>query len=629
MRKDELRFEFSRGLHDAGDTVAVPAGALLAGSQDVLYTKTGKLISFKDLLGVGSTGSGGSRMFSLDADLHGVMGINDTTTKAVGNMLQGPNRSLWFVGNTIADASAVRVVEELVTVTNIGALSSTPQLAKYNGSGWDSPVQVGLAPQDTAPELILTTDATRDALFSGLLTGSLSLRIARKRGGAISIASGASNVVTADGDSVYATIPDYTEDGSDQDDRIWLLYLTITGFGSQAAHQLFPIEIPESKLDGTDPSGWSSVQGNAKVKVISQHASTQASRKIEIEYNNNDLLLINPFEDYYPAESCKYLAQLGNVMCLIGTGDDSTGFDVSYPNNREAYSPDWRDWFSEVPVSICHNPESSTFWVMGANTTYQARWTGNTQESAPVVISQASAKYGSIGEGASVSINGVLYMLSKGKTPVRIDSNRNVDDQFGMRVKDAFATFDERTQIGWFEDYNLVVFICDKNTIAYQIDNDIWTAECGLTVDTGSIDGCFSMNGKLYVANYDSVGFIPSYVLSEYHAGTGGNWTIISSFQAGQYSLALKDIIELRTVVEVEDQPATIDYGACKNFTPSLVDSLASQTITSTGVTISARLLTEALDYDTIAVVVGGDAGGQSVFAVSVIVDVHSIERGN
>jgi hypothetical protein len=630
MKKDVLNFNYSKGLYDSENEANVPDGALLSPSSNVLYTRMGKPVSFKNLLTI-TVGDnvGGSRTFALDADFVGGLGLDNGANKAVGNMLQGPNRSLWFVGNARGSNSG-RVMTNFV-VDNIGSLSSTPQFAKFNGTDWDTPVQVGLSPQTTAPELILTTDATRDALFSGLITGSTSLRIARKRNGAVSIASGASNVVTGDTDSVYATMPDWTEDGSDQDDRVWLLYFTFTGQGSQAAHLLFPIEIPESKLDGTDANGWSSIQGNAKIKVISQHASTQASRKIEVEFFNNDLLLISPFEDYYPAESCKFLAQLGNVMCLIGTGSDSTGFDVSYPNNREAYSPDWRDWFAEVPVSICQNAEASIFWVLGANTTYQARWTGNTQESAPVVLAQASAKYGAIGQGASVSINGILYALSKGKTPFRIDANRQVDAEFGTRVKNAFSAFDETTQVQWFEDHNMVVFICDRSAIGYQIDNDIWTSLCTMTTaNDAPIDSCFAMNGKLYLSYYDDTAITPSYGIFQFHASTGDNWTAVSTFQVGQSGLQLKDIIEAKVIVEAEAQPATFTFAAYKNF--RLVDSssLFTYQVTATDITISPRIINvESLDYDCISLISSGTAGGQTVHNVSLVVDIHSIERGN
>lgn len=381
--KDELVYRFNAGYVNSEDIVEVPDGSIIVPSVNSTYTKKGKPVSLKDFSAVTNliANSGGSRAFTLDENLVGLMGLNNTSMKAIGNMIQASGRNLWFVGNTLASTfeidsatdvtfgldtftvsghglisgskiqftstsgtlpapliidtyyyainvlgddfqlseteggaavnltdngtgihtvtivanspqNPVRILQNLSTVTGIGNLSSIPQVAKYNGSGWDSPVQVGLAPQTTSPEIILTTDTTRGATFTGKITGSFSARLARKRNGAVSIASGSSNVVTGDEDSAYITIPDYAEDGSEQDDRSWLLYLTMTGFGSQDAHLLFPIEIPESKLDGTDALGWEEVKGNARIKVVSQDVSVQANRKIEIEYFNNDLLTI-------------------------------------------------------------------------------------------------------------------------------------------------------------------------------------------------------------------------------------------------------------------------------------------------------------------------------------------------
>jgi len=329
--KATLNFTVENGLHSEGNTFTPPIGSMLNLSENVIYNRNKVLKSIAAPNSVATFG--GNKIFVLDEDFIGMMGKNITTKKATGNIVQSTGKNLWFVGNSIGDTDTVRVSTAFAAPVNIGALSSTPQLAKYNGSGWDAAVQVGLAPQEDTPELILTTDATRDAAFSGLITGSISARLARKRNGTVSIASGASNIVTGETDSVYVTIPAYVEDGSDADDRVWLLYFTPVGFGSQYAHSLFPIEIPEVELDGTNALGWTSVQGNARIKVIDQDASVQANRKVEIEFNTNDLLALTPFEDYYAAEACKFLQPLGNVMCLIGSGTDSTAFDVSYPNN--------------------------------------------------------------------------------------------------------------------------------------------------------------------------------------------------------------------------------------------------------------------------------------------------------
>lgn len=506
------------------------------------------------------------------------------------------------------------------------SLSSTPQLAKWDGAKWLSPVQVGLAVQSTAPQLVLTSASTRDAYFDGIITGSTSVRAARKRGGTISIASPPSNVVTGDHDTSYVYMPPYADDGSAYSDRIWVLYFTYKGKGSQAAHFEFPIEIPETKLNGMETSGWTSTQGNARIKIIEQHATTQANRKIEVEFYDNDLLLLEPFDDYYSAGSSKFIAPLGNVTCLIGTGTDSTGFDVSFPNFREAYSPEWRDWFSEVPVSIASASELGMFWVLTANTVYQAIWTGATEETAPVVLRQVTSKVGAIGEGCSVSVNGVLYFLSRNKIPVRISSDMEIDIEFGAKVKNAFSSFDSTAQVGWDGATNSIVFSYGLVSIAYQIDTDKWSSLCTIGVaDTiTSIEACFTINGLLYGSFYDSSEF----KIYQYNAGSGTiNWNAQAAWQLGKSGLLLKDIIESRIISEADAQPYTITVAASKNYDTSSAATLYTHTSTVTIPKISPRKLLEQIDYDTISVKCSGTTGGQTVHLVSILADIHEIER--
>lgn len=508
-------------------------------------------------------------------------------------------------------------------------LSSTPQLAKWTGSAWGNPVQVGLAPQETAPELILTTDSTRDSYFDGIITGSISARLARKRNGSVSIASGASNVVTGETDSCYVLIPDWPEDGSSQADRIWLLYFTYKGRGSQAAHFLFPIEIPESKLDASESNGWTSTQGNARIKVISQHESITALRKVEIEFYDNDLDLIEPFDDYFSAEACKFITQLGNVVCLIGTGDDSTGFDVSFPNAREAFSPDWRDWFSEVPVSIAIAQEFGMFWVCTANRTYQAIWTGATQETAPVILREVASKVGAIGEAATVAINGVLYSLSKGGTPFRISKNGEIDIDFGLRVKTAFSTFDSTTSIVWDEATNSVVYFMGHTSIAYQIDKDIWGSLTTFTTpnNVGIYSG-YSLNGLLYVCSYDSSAIVPSFTTHSYNTASGAlSWLAVSSFQTGKSGLLMKDVIEARVIAEAPTQPYTLTFTAYKNWINSGGSSLFTYSPAATGIKTSKPIFIESLGYESIALGSAGTDGGQTIPTVELTLDIHGIKR--
>lgn len=500
-------------------------------------------------------------------------------------------------------------------------LSSIPQFAKWNGTGWNNPVQVGMAAQEDAPQLALTTDTTRDAYFSGIITGSTSARLARKRGGTISIASGASNVVTGDTDSVYVYVPDYPEDGSDLDDQTWILYFTYRGKGSLLAHFEFPIEIPEAVLNGAEDLGWSATKGNARVKVISQHDSDISQRILEIEFNDNDLLQIEPFDEYFAAEATKFIYPLGNVMCEIGVGSESTAFDVSWPNFREAYNTDWRDWFSEVPVSVAPASEYGMLWIATANTVYQAVWSGAEAETAPVILRQVSSKYGSIGEQAAVAVNGVLYLLSKGKTPVRISSNGEIDLEFGKKVMNVFSSFSSNTIVSYDEETNSVLFIDGQTAIAWQIDNQRWGAI--LNFHSVNIETAVSIGGHLFGCKYDG-----GFITQQYNAVEGNlSWKAVSSFQTGKSWLALKDIIEGQIVSEAISAPYSISVSALKNYHTDSSASLFTESPIDVGVNISTRKLLERLDYQSIGILASGTGGGQSVHAITIVVDIHEIER--
>lgn len=619
--KERLNFSVDKGLHDEANTFNSPIGGMLNLSENVYYDRNKVLTSLAAPNSVATFG--GNKTFVLDENFIGMLGKNITDKKATGNIVQASGRNLWFVGNTIGDADAVKVSTSFGVPVNIGTLSTIPQLAKYNGSGWDSPVQVGLAPQEDVAELILTTDSTRDAAFSGIITGSVSVKLARKRNGTVSIASGASNVVTGDTDSVYVTIPEYAEDGSDADDRVWLLYFTPMGFGSQEAHLLFPIEIPEVELDGTNALGWTTTQGNAKVKVISQHASTQASRKIEVEFNINDLLAIQPFDDYYAAEACKFIQPLGNVMCLVGGGTDGTAFDVSYPNNREAYPPDWRDWLPEVPVALVPSTEQGVFWIQGANSTVLARWTGATQQSAPVVLQQKSSKYGVIGERASVVINGVLYGLSSGKTLYRINLNGQVDDTFGDRVKNGLTAFTENAVLAYDEKNNSLVVSDTNKTFLYQLDHDVWSSKQTTTLTNG-ISELFTINGKLYVVTFNSVS--SEFNIYEWDAGTDLAWVLVTSFQTGT-GLGYKDIVAAHAIISSgADANPTITLLAYKDWSDDSTFSLATFDVPVDETQISKHEWIESLDYRSIALRVTGSLSGTSVHTLFLDIDHHEIE---
>lgn len=508
-------------------------------------------------------------------------------------------------------------------------LSTTAQVARWNGSGWDNPVDVGLPEFDntSTPSLELTTTATRSTGFDGLVKGSRSVRVARKRYETVGLATASSAVVTASetGDSLVVSIPVYdkTLDKSPRYQNSWVLYLTYKGQGSTATHKRFPLDIPEEQLDGSVAASLTQ-DGNAKYKVISQSATNQTQRLVEIEFNDNELLLDVPHDDTYPLEPCKFLAKLGNVMCGIGVGEDSTGFDVSYPNEYEAYPPEWRDWFAEVPVGVAPQEDMGFFWVCSANNTYIAKWTGVTEGAAPVVIEKVSQLYGTIGEASLISAFGVLYTLSNGKTPVAISANGQVNDQFGANVKAAFSNYTSDTKVVWDESTSTIIYACGTSAIGYNILTRQWTAP--VTLGASNVTATFSVNGHARLC-FNSSGFITK----KWDGGTNptdDSWNVTGAFQFGKYGKYLKDIIQVEAILTSDQATSnTITFRAYKNFSVSSYSTLATQTLTTSGSLLTVREYAEDLDYDTISARIEGTKGGQTVHNVSYTVDVHRMER--
>lgn len=645
--RDLLNFTFSEGYYDTGSNVNVPEGAFIAPSSNVVFDSLGRLHSFKGF----SAGwnIGGDRSFVLDKNVVGFLGT--PTTTGIGNMIQGVGKSLWFVGNSVPAGVTVKNLQTLTTIkiggSNEATLSSTPQVARWNGTDYDKAIPVGLPEFSDAdtPSLEFTTSATRSSGFEGLVQGSRSVRVARKRYDSISMATAASPVVESSeaGDSLIVTIPPTPNDLSADADNSWLLYFTYKGLGSTSTHKLFPLEIPERRLiptgvgTGADDVSEDSF-GNARYKVLSRHLTLQAQRKVEVEFNDNDLVLTEPSDDAFDLEACKFIAKLGNVMCGIGVGDDSTGFDVSYPNEYEAFPPDWRDWFAEVPVAVAPQEDMGYIWIGSANNLYIARWTGVTDGSAPVILEKISNLIGVIGESAMISVNGILYLLSQGAMPVAVSPDGQINTQFGVQVRNYLgANFNSNTKVGWDESSLTVIFACGTKAIGYQTAINKWTAPVTLPWPVTSI---FSLNGSAYFSlfqpdNEES----PAFKTRIWNAGNADDvvaWNVTSAFQFGQYGRALKDIIQVEAVISTETYvaptpPSTnfaITFEACKNFSTTSPAVLSSNVpVTAAGSMVTVRSYAESLDYDTIAAKISGNRGGQTVHSAMYTIDVHSIER--
>lgn len=532
------------------------------------------------------------------------------------------------------------------TATQVGLadyqapLKTVPQFCKWNGTYWDTPVQVGLRAFEEADksELVVTSPLTRGSDFTGLVIGSRTVRVARKRYGTVSIASPSSNLITASesGDSLIVSIPPQDEDGSTKSDNSWYLYFTFAGLGSTSTHFLFPLEIPEDELDGS-ASPVTRQTGNAKYRVISQSPSQKSSRLVEVEFLDNDLLPIAPVEDYFPAEPCKFVAKLGNSLCLIGTGEDLTGFDVSYPNFYEAFPPSWADWLEEVPVSVATEQDLGFFWICTANTSSIAQWTGVTESSAPIVLQKRSSVYGAIGEGASVCVNGMLFLLSAGKTPVMLSPDGRADDNFGIPVSGFFleaGNFDSKTEVSWDEETNSIIYACGNKALAYQLDARVWSAPIilGTTAAPNKFYDCtslFGLNGNMYVCQFTPAEGFKTYKWhSTANLSNTVNWKITSAFQFGKAFRSLKDIIQIEAIISSEASSGTINFYARKNYSlTQLSSSLASVAITAAGSRISIREYAEEIDYDNVSAEIQGTRGGQTVHNVIYTVETHKIER--
>lgn len=503
-------------------------------------------------------------------------------------------------------------------------LSKIPQFAKWIGEGWSTPLRVGLP--EIEETIILDFEVGVEDPFQGLIQGSRSVRVARKRIGGVSIASRPSNIVTVpeEGGRLKLTIPVIPPDGSDVEDNTWLLYFTYKGLGSTATHKLFPLEIPEIKLRGL-VNNTPEFFGNAKYLVGND-------REVTVEFTDADLLAIDPLDDAFPAEECKFIAKLGNVMCLIGTGDDQTGFDVSIPNNFEGYNPEWRDWLAEVPVSIAVEQDLGFFWVLTSNTVYMAEWTGVTEGAAPVILRKTSSLQGAIGEGASVCVNGMLYFLSRGKTPIILSPTGQVNGQIGAAVQRHFALthqsgvpyYDENTQVSWDEATNSVIFSGNGVAIALQLATGLWSAP----ITTSQIYALVPVNGFLNCCIKSGNQFRTS-VWNMYDIGSPNsiNWQVTSNFQFGKSGRALKDIIQVESIFSSPYTNVPLTFGAYKNFDTYTPFTLTDTTVGSTIPMITVREYTESLDYDCIAAALAGTKGGQTVHTMMYTVHVHAIER--
>jgi hypothetical protein len=152
-----------------------------------------------------------------------------------------------------------------------------------------------------------------------------------------------------------------------------------------------------------------------------------------------------------------------------------------------------------------------------------------------------------------------------------------------------------------------------------------WTAP--VTLGDNSIKSGFSINGHARLCFISSGTFITQ----KWDGGTNptnNSWNVTGTFQFGKYGRALKDIIQVETILTSDQATSnTITFAAYKNYSVASATTLATTTLSTSGSLISVREYTEDLDYDTIAASISGTKGGQTIHNASYTVDVHRIER--
>jgi hypothetical protein len=225
-----------------------------------------------------------------------------------------------------------------------------------------------------------------------------------------------------------------------------------------------------------------------------------------------------------------------------------------------------------------------------------------------------------------------LFTLSKGKTPVKITPDGQIDIQFGIPVLGALSTFDETTQIAYDEDSASVIYACGTTAHAYSLMTNLWSAPLTLGAEVTAVNNClamFPLNGNMYICQFaDSSFSTKKYNENSDLTGNVMNWTLVGAFQYGQTGRFLKDIIQVEAVISSEVAAGDIEFLAYKNFDLSTAAStLNTVSITSTTPQITIRKYAESNDYDVVAPKITGTRGGQTVHMAMYTVDVHKIER--
>lgn len=536
----------------------IPKDAFIEGSKNLLYKDNGTLQNANGHQHLGLFG--GSLTYGLE-DGWASMGTNEVTDKGAGNIIEYLNKSLLFVGSGNVNA-LIPSVNPLVQF--IGTANSKPQIAVRTkvettnpdgtinpaGTRWKQARQMGLAIQGSSP--LLSIPSPKSAEFSGLLTGSYSVKAAalREETGALSIASPSSNVVEFTGTSSVVQIPPARVDGS----NIWRLYFTPKGFGTVGNHLQFPLELLESEVAAGTINNLSY---NTSVKMKSIGAV--GSRKVEIEFNDQDLLATEAPIDQFPAPDCSFITNLGNQVILIGTFG-GIGISSSIPSEPESFPPSLATFVSESILGVSR-PQSGFLYLLCRNSIWIAVLSGAI-EGSPVIARPLVNQLGVLSNKAAVAVGDELYGFSAGRMPFRINSEGSVDKKFGDKVIDIWKIWNPaEVSVGYDEKYHTVIYSYQNFQMCYYINEDRWSAPIDFTefvgfrsVDkpNGFIVSTFTQEGVLHIVIWNPV--LATYRMFLFDKGTSGSiYSVKTNWDDFDSSMDIKHLFYYRAIVQTPD----------------------------------------------------------------------------
>lgn len=540
----------------ANDTEQIPFDAMIEGSENVVFRDNGVLGNFNGHLHTGSFG--GSITNALEAGWASLGQAQD----GAGNVMEYINKSLMFVGNGMVKVlmPSVNTIEQ-----TIGTATSQPQIAVRKGTGWMMARKMGLSIPSGSP--ILSSPAAKSSGFTGLLTGSYSAKFAKRRSetGALSIASSSSNVMEFTNSSAVLEIPPNQDlDGTD---RI-RIYFTPKGFGSiSGSHLQLPVELLLAQVYAGTVNESVSSENNGfsttvKVKSI-------AVNKIEIEFNDQDLLPTEAPIDQFAPTVCSFISRLGNQVIYLGTFG-GLGISSAIPNEPESVPPSLTTFVSE-PILGVSRPVSGFLYVLCRNSIWIAVLSGAV-EGSPVIARPLVTDLGILNQRNAASVGDELYGFSAAGLPFVINSEGAVDKSFGNKALDVWKRWKPAdVNIGYDEKYDRVIYSHGREQMAFDRQYDRWCAPINfdnflgnelLTAPAGTVASTFTQEGVLHIVMHNA-GVYKMYLFDK---GTSGSiYKIKTNWDAWDAGFDVKHILYYRNLVRIPNL-ANLNFKVFKDF---------------------------------------------------------------